>query len=89
MAIALAVTHGERAGLGIEVAALEGEGLGDAQTAAVEDGEERTVANAGGRCRRRRAEQGAGLLPSEHLRGQFPARIGRGLPGAVAGLGDG
>ena len=47
VAIALAVANSQCARSSMQIASLEGERLGDTQAAPVEDGGERTVANAG------------------------------------------
>ncbi len=51
VAIPLAVANRHRARGSMQIAPLEGERLGDAQTSPVEDGEEGTIANAGRRSR--------------------------------------
>ncbi len=89
MPVALAVADGEGPGFGVDVAPFQGEGLGDAQPGAVEDGEQGPVADAGGGPAAGRAEQARDLVGGEHLRRERVAGMGRRLPGAVSGQGGG
>jgi hypothetical protein len=59
---------------------MEGDGLGDAEAAAVEDGDQRAVADAGRRPARAGAQQGADLLRGEQLGREAPALVGRRRP---------
>ena len=78
--VALAVEHGHRTGGLVDVLRMEGERLGDAQAAAVEDGDQRAVADPGRRPARAGAQQAADLLGGEELGREAPALVGRRSP---------
>jgi len=77
-AVSLAVEDREGALRRVDVLGEEGEGLRDAQAAAVEGGDQRPVSDAGRCPRRARAQQGADLLAREELGGEAAALVGRG-----------
>ena len=76
--VALAVEDREGALGDVDVLREEGEGFGDAQAAAVEDGDEGTVANAGRRPRGAGPQEGSDLVGGEELGGEAAVLIGGG-----------
>jgi len=74
--VSLAVEDRERALGRVDVLREEGERLRDAQAAAVEDGDQRAIADTGRRPRRAGAQECTYFLAREQLGREAPALVG-------------